>query len=156
MARVFTATRRGAVLINGIKTDPALSDCQIRVFSHVAECLDHVLLGLTPAWEPTIPVRGEPLPPNYNGTRQHDRARMGPGLEVRVNGDPVTLVNLSPSGAQVSSTTALRPSQRIYVSMTDRESVLRCAGSVAWVSFEPSRGKIRRGTGLVCGSWVQR
>ena len=141
VARVFTATRRGAVLINGITTDPTLSDCEIRVFSHVAECLDHVSLGLAPAWQPTIPVPGEPLPPNYNGTRQHDRARMGPGLEVRLNGDAVTLVNFSPSGAQVSLPTALRPSQRVSVSMTDREGVLRCAGSVAWVSFEPSRGE---------------
>ena len=56
-------------------------------------------------------------------------------------GNPVTLVDLSSSGAQVCLTTRMRPHQRIRLSISDGQSVLRVTASVAWVFFEQTRRK---------------
>jgi hypothetical protein len=53
-----------------------------------------------------------------------------------VDGNRATLVDLSTLGAQVVSTTVLKPNQRVRLALTDEHVSLRFNGAVAWASFE--------------------
>ena len=65
----------------------------------------------------------------------------------------MTLVDLSPSGAQVCLTAILRPYQGVRLVVVDGPSMFRFAASVVWVSFEPRKAKgppqYRAGLGFV-------
>ena len=132
---------RGAELIGRIQTDETLTHCQIRVLSDAGDYLLLVAERVTAGSCSTLQEPGEPLPPQYNGTRAAQRVRIGDGLEVRVDGNPATLVDLSPSGAQVYLTEILRPYQRVCLVVADGPSMFRFAASVVWVSFEPRKIK---------------
>ena len=141
LSELFVATGRGAQLIGRILTDATLTHCQIRVLSDAGDYLLLVAERVTAGSWSTLEEPGEPLPAQYNGTRAAQRVRIGKGLEVRVDGNPVTLVDLSSSGAQVCLTAILRPRQRVSLVVTDGPSMLRLAASVVWVSFEPRKAK---------------
>ena len=100
LSELFAKTRRGAELIGRIQTDATLTHCQIRVLSDAGDYLLLVAERVTAGSSSTLEEPGRPLPPQYNGTRAAQRVRIGEGLEVRVDGNPVTLVDLSPTGAQ--------------------------------------------------------
>jgi hypothetical protein len=62
-------------------------------------------------------------------------------IEVLIDGNPATLVNISVVGAQVTSPLALRPNQRVRMSLEEAERPVRFNGVVAWASFEmPKEG----------------
>ena len=143
LSELFAATRRGAELIGRIQTDATLTHCQIRVLSDAGDYLLLVAERVTAGSSSTLEEPGEPLPPQYNGTRAAQRIRIGEGLDVRVDGNPVTLVDLSPSGAQVCLTAVLRPYQRVRLVVVDGPSIFRFAASVVWVAFEPRKAKTR-------------
>ncbi len=65
---------------------------------------------------------------------------MDDAVEVRLDETPTTLVELSRTGAHVVGPVALRPHQRIGLSLVDSEQDLRLTASVACVFFEPTRG----------------
>ncbi len=65
---------------------------------------------------------------------------MDAAVEVRLAGTPITLVELSRSGAHVVGPIALRPHQRIGLSLVDSEQDLQITASVVWVFFEPAQG----------------
>jgi len=46
------------------------------------------------------------------------------------------LIDLSTFGAQVVSTSVLKPNQRVRVALTDDQTNVRLNGAVAWASFE--------------------
>src|SRR5436190_2292684 len=85
------------------------------------------------------------------GTREAARVRMEPGLEIAVDGNTATLVDLSSVGAQVISGAALKPNQRVRVALTDDAATVRLGGSVVWASFEISKNgpKYRAGVQFV-------
>ena len=56
---------------------------------------------------------GEPLRADYLGTRRARRYKLRPGFEVRVDGNPTTLVDLSGTGARLVGSTVLRLKQRV-------------------------------------------
>ena len=141
LSELFAGTRRGAELIGRIQTDETLTHCQIRVLSDAGDYLLLVAERVTAGSWSTLEEPGEPLPPQYNGTRAAQRIRVGEGLQVRVDGNPVTLVDLSPSGAQVCVTAILRPYQRVRLVVVDGPSMFRLAARVVWVSFEPRKAK---------------
>ena len=141
LSELFAGTRRGAELIGRIQTDATLTHCQIRVLSDAGDYLLLVAERVTAGSGSTLEEPGRPLPPQYNGTRAAQRVRIGEGLEVRVDGNPVTLVDLSPSSAQVCLTAVLRPYQRVRLVVVDGPSMFRFAASVVWVSFEPRKAK---------------
>ena len=153
LSELFAKTRRGAELIGRIQTDVTLTHCQIRVLSDAGDYLLLVAERVTAGSSSTLEEPGKPLPPQYNGTRAAQRVRIGEGLEVRVDGNPVTLVDLSPTGAQVCLTAILRPYQRVRLVVVDGSSMFRFAASVVWVSFEPRKVKgppqYRAGLGFV-------
>ena len=79
------------------------------------------------------PWRG---PLDQKGTRRAPRYQMARKLEVLVDGNPATLLDLSTCGAQVISPTILRPNQRVRVALTDEGGVLRFNATIAWAAFE--------------------
>ena len=140
LGRAFTDSKRGAALINTISTDPTLADIQIRVLGQATYYLHLVSQRAEAGLAPGTAVPGEPLPADYLGTRQARRFRMDDAVEVRLDETPTTLVELSRTGAHVVGPIALRPHQRIGLSLVDSEQDLRLTASVAWVFFEPTRG----------------
>ena len=89
-------------------------------------------------------------PDPRNANRGTDRGRTalgeslktyGPGRAVLIDGNPATLVNISVVGAQVTSPLALRPNQRVRMSLEEADRPVRFNGVVAWATYEmPKEG----------------
>ena len=78
------------------------------------------------------------VPPD---TRRAPRVVISRDIEVMIDGTPVTLINISVVGAQVTSSVSLRPNQRVRMSLEDTGRPVRVNGVVAWASFEmPKEG----------------
>jgi PilZ domain len=58
------------------------------------------------------------------------------GVDVVIDGNVATLVDLSVIGAQVVSPTILKPNQRVRISISEGNKPLRFSAAVAWASFE--------------------
>ena len=67
-------------------------------------------------------------------SRRAPRFRV-PDLHAIIDGNPALVIDISIVGAQVVSATALRPNQRIRMSL-DGEQGLRFNAAVAWATFE--------------------
>ena len=73
-------------------------------------------------------------------SRRAPRFRVATGMQVIIDGNPATIVDLSMIGAQVISATSLRPNQRIRMSL-EGDQGLRFNAAVAWAAFElPAEG----------------
>lgn len=155
LERLFAATPRGAALINRIKTDPLLAACEVRVMSHTGDYMRQVVRpapgGASPGPTAAESRRGgaaTETPPasvatveaarplDWHGTRRAERHRVRPGVEMQLDGNTVTVVDISSCGAQVLSATILRPNQKVRVGIPTEDSVARCRGTVAWAKFE--------------------
>jgi len=139
LERMFAATTRGAALINRIKADPKLSTCEIRIVAHDSEYSRVPPSAAAPAAEGSTVAVAAPAPAaplDQRGTRRAPRVRIVDGVEVVIDGNVATLVDVSVIGAQVVSPTILKPNQRVRVSMGDSNKPLRFSASVAWASFE--------------------
>jgi hypothetical protein len=116
---LFAVSRRGIALINRIKADPALRDCRIRLVTYRDE------------GGPS----GAPL--DFKGTRRAPRFTIAEDVEVQIDGKQAVLVNLSLVGAQVLSTHALKPNQRIrFAFVADDGRSVRIRSGVVTVSME--------------------
>jgi len=150
LEQAFAATTRGAALINRIKVDPKLSTCEIRIVAHDSE------YARAPARAPAPVVDGSavaiaapaPAPLDQRGTRRAPRVRIVDGVDVVIDGNVATLVDLSVIGAQVVSPTILKPNQRIRISMGEVSKPLRFSAAVAWASFELAKTGPRYRAGL--------
>ena len=141
MQEEFSASSRGIALINRIKDDPALSACEVRVLARdAAKPRVAVKRGTSGGSSGGTAIAvDEPKPAlDVRGTRRAPRIRIKDGVEVAVDGNPAALVDLSTFGAQVVSATVLKPNQRVRITMSDGK--IRCAGAVAWASFEMPKG----------------
>ena len=78
-----------------------------------------------------------------------ERLTLREDLAVKVDGTRVVLIDLSPVGAQVQSSTILRPGQHVRLSVADKETALRLAATVVWASYDDPSG--RRITGCRAG-----
>lgn len=153
LERLFAATSRGAALINRIKADPSLASAEIRVVSHDGT-YSRVSPRRTPppaaagpaAAKATAEVPAAAL--DYRGTRRAPRFRMTDGTEVQVDGALAKLVDLSVCGAQIICAAALKPQQRLRVTLADDLGVVRLNASVAWASFEIPKGVTRYRAGI--------
>jgi hypothetical protein len=152
----FAATPRGAALMTRIKADPALATTELRIISKDGD-------GAPP--KPSPPAAPLPLavgsvptavsatavapPLDTRGTRRAQRIPIAAGVEAVVDGNTVTLVNVSTFGAQVLSTAVLKPNQRVRVVFSDEAGVIRANATVAWASFEiPAKSGPRYRAGL--------
>ena len=160
----FAGTPRGTALINRIKADPALEQVEIRVISH-----DSDYSKVLPRTSPSAPapaattgggaaspaaVTAPAAPPalDQRGTRRAPRYRISGQVEILVDGNIATLVDLSTIGAQVVSPTILKPNQRVRMALTDELGNVRFNAAVAWASFEipPNSGpRYRAGLAFV-------
>jgi hypothetical protein len=155
LERLFAATPRGAALINRIKTDPQLGHAEVRVMSHTGDYTRQVAKpsGEAPVAAPAAagaqsgtgtmvvepaapPATEAPRPLDWHGTRRAPRFRVRQGVEIQLDGNPASVVDLSSCGAQVLSSTILRPNQKVRVSIPNEEFVMRFRGAVAWAKFE--------------------
>lgn len=128
--RAFAHSSRGAALLDRLHSDPGLTETEIRVIS--AE-------GTAVRAEAQKPV--DPASLDMRGTRRVPRIRVEP-IEVLVDGNPATLVDLSSMGAQVVSKTPLKPNQRVRLVLAEAgHDLLRFQGSVAWANFELPKGQ---------------
>ena len=132
----FAASARGAAFINRIKADPALAACEIRILE--AGAPGATVPAAVPADAADAPP---PVPPVQRGTRRAERHIVSRNVEVLIDGNPATLVNISIVGAQVLSMSSLRPNQRVRMSLVDATRPMRFNGVIAWASFEmPKEG----------------
>ena len=132
LERLFAASPRGAALINRITADPALANCEVRVVALDPD-KPRAPIQEAPAPEPEKPY----TPPlDSEGTRDNQRAVPAGPVELLIDRNPATLVDLSTTGAQVLSPTVLKPNQRVRLTFTDQAGDLRVNGNVAWATFE--------------------
>jgi len=156
LERLFAATPRGAALINRIKTDPQLAHAEVRVMSHTGDYVRQVVkptvVQQAPATAaasrtgsaaatalpdtPPPPAEEAPRPLDWHGTRRAVRFRAKPGVEIQLDGNAASVVDVSQVGAQVLSSTILRPNQKVRVSISGDETVMRFRGTIAWAKFE--------------------
>ena len=137
LERLFAATPRGAALINRIKTDPQVSHAEVRVMSHTGDYSRQVAKPSkvearrrrSPAaaesreHEPTTRrLRSTSRHGSSTGTARGARRAIacGQGVEIQLDGNPASVVDLSVVGAQVISSTILRPNQRVRDQHADR------------------------------------
>lgn len=168
LERQFAATPRGAALINRIKADPSLAHTEIRVLAHDSD-YSRVVPRPTAAPGPAAPVQPAaavvkptaPTPPAPaaaaaadanaatatleapaldHGTRRAPRFRIADNVDVLIDGNRATIVELSTCGAQVISPTILKPNQRVRMVLSDEGSTIRLAASIAWAAFEIPTG----------------
>ena len=119
LERTFAATPRGAALINRIKADPTLSGSAIRVVSYDAIRASSASSGGQRRRPEPIRMtrRRQPLPRpartrSISGARAAaPRYAIAGAVDVIVDGNRATLVDLSTVGAQVLSATVLKPNQ---------------------------------------------
>ncbi len=152
LERLFAATPRGAALINRIKTDPQLGHAEVRVMSHTGDYLRQVAKPTVvdapapaagggtdiaaEATESSVATEEAPRRLDWHGTRRAPRHRVRSGVEIQLDGNPASVVDLSIVGAQVISSTILRPNQKVRVSIPNDDFVMRFRGAVAWAKFE--------------------
>jgi hypothetical protein len=148
LERLFAATPRGAALINRIKSDPQLAVCEVRVMSHTGDYSRQVVKPAAVEAASTahntsstqaggsVATEDAPRPLDWHGTRRAPRYRVRDGVEIQLDGNPATVIDLSAFGAQVTSPTVLRPNQKVRISLPSDEFVMRFRGSIAWAKFE--------------------
>jgi len=160
LERLFASTPRGAALIHRIKADPSLLQSEIRVVSHdsdyarvlprepssdggaspaasAAPAAGAAPVGAAATAAATAPAAAPVAPPlDQRGTRRAPRYRIAAKVDVQVDGNAATLVDLSTVGAQVVSAGALKPNQRVRMAMVDEAGNIRFNAAVAWAKFE--------------------
>ena len=149
LERQFAATPRGAALINRIKADPTLLGSELRIVSHDSDYTRVLARPAAPSPGPvpsTAATRVAAAPAavavpasiDRRGTRRAPRFKIAGEMSVHLDGNAARLVDLSEVGAQVVSSTVLKPNQRVRVVLTDDHGAIRFNGAVAWASFEIS------------------
>jgi CheY-like chemotaxis protein len=155
LERLFAATPRGAALINRVKTDPQLAAAEVRVMSHTGDYMrqlsrpasaadaapeESMMSGgaVSPARSAVVPPPTEEAPRDldWHGTRRAPRHRLREGLQIQLDGNPASVVDMSIVGAQVLSQTILRPNQRVRISIPSDDFMMRFRGIIAWAKFE--------------------
>ena len=134
----FSATSRGSALINRIKDDPNLASCEVRVLARDAA---QSRVASKRGGGAAVAVDEQPKPAlDVKGTRRAPRIRIKDGVEVAVDGNPASLIDLSTVGVQVVSQTVLKPNQRVRVTIGEGKAAIRCSGAIAWAAFEMPKG----------------
>jgi hypothetical protein len=81
-----------------------------------------------------LTLMAQPLPPRPE--RRATRVRTDGNELATIDGQPVTLLDVSAVGAQVRSMTVLKPRQRIRVVLPPERGSVRAVAVVAWSTFE--------------------
>ena len=146
--QLFAATSRGTALINRIKADPALTACEIRIVTQDATRRTAEAPGAPPVAVAEAEAEVPSALLDVRGTRRAPRVAITDGVEVLVDGNPASLVDLSAVGAQVVSPTILKPNQRVRVTLPDPGRPIRLSAAVAWATFEMPKAGPRYRAGI--------
>ncbi len=143
LERQFAGSSRGLALVNRLHADPSLQPLDVQVVSVDQDRPASRKAPPPPPPEPPAarkpqPAAGtaEPQPLDKHGTRRTPRATIAPGVHIVIDGTAVRLIDLSHFGAQVVSTGALKPGQRLRVTLVDANGAVRCTAQVVWARFE--------------------
>ena len=148
--RGFMELSRGAAIINQLRTDPNFASPKIRVIDQSSDYISLVLRRSKKKLSASTAMPGSPLPDDYRGTRITDRVTIDREVQVRLEGEQSRLIDLSPTGAQLVSSSSMRPGQRVRVALTpNKEEAIKLVAMVAWAAFEPAFGS--RGPGYRVG-----
>lgn len=71
-------------------------------------------------------------------SRQAGRVKINTAVEVLIDGSASRLVDVSTSGAQLLSPTALRPNRRVQIAVQNGDGAFTCGGRVVWALLELS------------------
>ena len=141
----FASMSRGIALINRIKDDPTLTDCEVRVVTHDSALNPVAVRGASSGAAAAVVEAETPAKPlDQRGTRRVVRIRVRQGVEILVDGNATTLVDISTLGVQVLSRKMLKPNQRVRLALSDGTAAVRCSGSIAWASYEMPKGSSPR------------
>jgi chromosome segregation ATPase len=90
-------------------------------------------------------------PGTFSPARGASRHSFREPLEVKLDGETALLVDLSTAGAQVLSSTALKPNKPVKMLVPSSEAIILCKAKIIWSRFEPpSPGKpVRYRAGMV-------
>jgi PilZ domain len=160
LERLFAATPRGAALINRIKSDPDLAHAEVRVMSHTGDYTRQVVKPSKTAAAPSGPAAGSaaaasqlagspvatadaPKALDWHGTRRAPRFRVKTGVELQLDGNPASVIDLSTVGAQVISPTVLRPNQKVRITIPVDDLMMRFRGAIAWAKFELPKAPVK-------------
>lgn len=135
----FSATSRGTALIDRIKDDPDLQMCEVRVVAHDG-ALSRIASRRKSGDQVAVGVDERKPALDPRGTRRARRIPIRDGVEVLIDGNVATLVDLSAVGAQVLSPKMLKPNHRVRVAFADGKTTIRCSGAIVWASFEMPKG----------------
>lgn len=152
--------------------DPRISSGDARISSggaHISSGDPHIGSGgaHTSSSSPVAqaaPAPAAAAPLDQRGTRRAPRTRVAAGVEVLVDGSGASLVDISAIGAQVVSSTVLKPNQRLRMMLPDPSRMVRLSAVVAWASFEMPKGGPRYRAGIefldadatAVGDWIAR
>jgi|RhiMethySRZTD1v2_1073278.scaffolds.fasta_scaffold03953_17 PilZ domain-containing protein len=146
LEKMFAASARGAAFLNRIKANPALAALEVRI---VESNTDYARPQPRPpatsggASAAAVAIEAPSLPTGGDRNAKRRAARVGvlKNIEVLIDGNPATLIDISVRGAQVVSLSSLRPNQRVRMSLLELARPLRFNGVVAWALFEmPKEG----------------
>ena len=125
----FAMSPRGTALTHRIAVDAQFAGTQVLMVDGQGVAVP-VPTGARPTW----------LPLDAAGTRRVPRIRMRQGIDIQIDGATASLIDLSTMGAQVVSTTVLKPRQRVRIVLAADPYLIRAAGTVAWALFEIPKG----------------
>jgi hypothetical protein len=125
----FATSPRGTALTHRIAVDAQFAGTRLLVIDTQGSAVP-LPAGAHATW----------LPLDAAGTRRVPRIRMRQGIDVQIDGATAALVDLSTMGAQVVSSTVLKPRQRVRMVLAVEPYVIRAIGTVAWALFEIPKG----------------
>ena len=87
--------------------------------------------------EPASALTQEEPEESWQAVRLANRYLFHSEVSVQVNGDPARLFDLSISGCQLLSPTALKPNQMVKILLPADKAPVVCSGKVVWTRLEP-------------------
>jgi hypothetical protein len=79
------------------------------------------------------PAPGGPAPPARRVTMVED-------VEIQIDGGQAKLIDLSITGAQILSPSALKPNRVMTLKLQAGDNLMSCKGKIMWSRLEPSKG----------------
>jgi hypothetical protein len=132
--QAVAASAPGATLMDRLHNERFLRGIEVRLLSpdRAADVMSSGPGEMHPqTW---LNVLAHPLPPRPE--RRSARVRATADEQAFIDGQPVTLIDLSAVGAQVRSHTVLKPRQRIRLVLPPERGSIKAVAVVAWSTFE--------------------
>lgn len=134
LERLFASTSRGTALIARLHADPRLASVEVHVVAHDSE---YRRVQTRTAAPTARAPQSEAAPAlDQGGTRRAERIAIAEMVQITIDGGEAVLVNLSPLGAQITSAEAVKPNQRVRISLADDADRIRLDARVVWASYE--------------------